>query len=772
MRLTRFELRKIWSKKSFALSVCVLLTVNVFLLWYVNLPDEETPPLSAYHAFQADTAAMSEAQKADYVTELKEKLDGISFVQNIQNMQAMDSEMGKTLAQQELEKNPGVFEKYYAVLQSGDYLNYTENLSQESTLLNELYEEFSKVSGYQKYLDSVQESKNRLNGISIFQNAASNSFSGRNIEKSATDYESLRSVPIRWQPSKGIALATGSRITDILLFLGVLLFVGGLIIEEKEKGLFYITRITKHGQTTSLLSKLAALLIHCVTVTVLLIGSNLIFAMLTTGVGDVTTSIQSLAPYMESSLSISVLEYLLLSVITKSVVLFGFGALLTAVAIYSKKGYSSYFAGIAFLGISGILSIVIPAYSALSPLKYLNFLGMMETEQLYGSYLNLNIGGYPFSRLALSWTVLAAVAIVSIIMCRYTFLQGRNLDLKKTHLSSPIQFHPHGNLLRFEAYKLLITNRSALILLCFAVLIGYQSLAQEYHPSVQEAYYQKMMLQLEGVLNKQKENRILSEQARFEEANTKIAQIDEMAENGELDRQTADTMKLEWESVLSFYPSFQRIEKQYNRIKQSGGTFVYDTGYLYLFGNQNNSFLIEVLFLSLCMVFAFHNGISMEYTKKSWFLIRTTKCGCKKIIERKIIVCLIGASVMTVLTWIFRSIHISETFPMNGLFYSIQSIPAFQNFGINIPILCFIGFVLLSQMIAVMLIVLIVLGISFWRKNDMQALFFSLLILAVPLILKLMGFDFAGWFSIYPFYSWTAKPLDVSKLLFPFTSFE
>ncbi len=44
-RLTCFELDKVWRKRSFLLSVAVLLAINIFLLWYTNLPNNETPPI-------------------------------------------------------------------------------------------------------------------------------------------------------------------------------------------------------------------------------------------------------------------------------------------------------------------------------------------------------------------------------------------------------------------------------------------------------------------------------------------------------------------------------------------------------------------------------------------------------------------------------------------------------------------------------------------------------------------------------------------------------
>ena len=67
----------------------------------------------------------------------------------------------------------------------------------------------------------------------------------------------------------------------------------------------------------------------------------------------------------------------------------------------------------------------------------------------------------------------------------------------------------------------------------------------------------------------------------------------------------------------------------------------------------------------------------------------------------------------------------------------------------------FILLLFFAQMASLIAVVIVVLLISYWRKNYIQTVFFAILVLVVPLVLKLLGFEFAGWFSVYPLYSWT-----------------
>lgn len=751
IRLIVFELEKIWRKRSFVLSVCALLTVNLFLLWYVNLPDDETPPLGAYKAFSANVRAMSEEEKGSYITQLKEKMDGIALVQSIQNLQANGSAMETELAQQKMNENRAQFEKYYELYQNGDYLIYTDSLLRETALVNELFDAYQKVADFPEYLDSVVTAKNTLSGISVFGDTEMDSFSSRNIAKSARDYAILNGSKTSWQVDKGIAAAIENRITDLLLFLAVFLFVGALIAEEKEKGLFYITRATKNGLGLSIGGKLCALLVHCTTIAGLMLGANLLFALVSTGVGNLSVSLQSLAPYVQSPLPLSVLEYLLLSAVTKVFLLFVFGTILTTVAVLSSRGFLSYMIGIGLLGISFIAYTLIPVYSAWVPLKYMNFWGIMRTEFIYGDYLNLNIAGRPVSVRILCGIVLGIGCVVAATMCIAAFLRSHKLATKKEAYSLPFRFRPHGSLLRHEAYKLLIANRGILVFLCFALLLAYQGITQEYHVSGQEQYYQRLMLQLEGELSEEKAELIQSEQVRFDQAAEQLTRIDALVDDGQLDSRSADLMKQEWEAVLSYYPAFERVLAQYENA-QNGGSFIYDTGYLYLLGKADNSFLICLLFLSLCMVIAFYSSISMEYSRKAWDLMGATRCGKKAIIRQKVVLVAICAAVMAVLPWIFRTIGISGVFPMSGLLTSVTNIPALADFPLHMPLICFLAGMIVVQQISVICVGLGVLGISAWRKNEMQALFFSLLLFVMPLVLTLMGFAFAGWFSTYPIY--------------------
>ena len=316
-------------------------------------------------------------------------------------------------------------------------------------------------------------------------------------------------------------------------------------------------------------------------------------------------------------------------------------------------------------------------------------------------------------------------------------------------------FRPHSSLLCHESYKLLFANRILFVAAAFVCILGWTDLERKYVPSAGEEYYQTLMKSLEGTLNEEKEALIASEQARFDEASGQIEKIDRMTADGTISESTGESMKLPWESEMSFYPAFQRVLAQYEKILENGGVFVYDTGYLYLLGSIDDSFLTDLLLLVLCICFSFSNVMALEDSRGMWALLSATRCGRRKVLRSKYLVCSFMCIGITLFPWIFRWISISEVYPMGELRAGIQNIPQYSHFFLNMPILLFLFLAALIQAGAVLLITFLVLLLSRWRKNAFQALFLALLLFAVPLILSEMGLPVIKWFSIWPLYSWT-----------------
>lgn len=750
-RLIPYELQKIWCRRSFLLLTCILFAINAFFLWYASLGGEGEPKLSSYKRFQARTGKMSEAQKRAYMEEYKQTIDGVIHVRSVLALQ--NSEMGAVFAEEEKREHPGMFETYYDFFVSDEYLRYTESLELESKFVNSLYEEAEKVAGYGDYLTSVQECRSILEGISIFSAGEEDDFSTRNIQKSAADYGDLTTEGICWMPAKPVVSAMESPLTDILLILSTVLFTGSLVLEEKQKALILVTRSTKNGLGRSILAKLSALLIHCMVVPVLFYGGNCLYFGLTAGWCNWNARLQSLAPYLESNLSVSILGYLLLSVITKGVVLFGAGALLAAVCILAENMILPYFAGGAYWTVSWVLYEFIPGASGWSPLKSVNPYGAMRCEKLYGAYCNLNLWGHPISRTALSWMGTGLAVIGGIVFSFVFYRQGRRLQISRGAKRRRHCFRPHACLLRHEGYKILITNHALVILLAFSGLLAYYEFTRTYAPSVQEQYYQDIMLRLEGRQTDEKSALIAAEEARYREAFGEIDKIEAAVASGELDEETGRSMKSKWQGIIAFYPAFQRVAQQHQFVCEHGGEYIYDTGYLYLLGIRGDDGRNVFLLVTLGIILAFSQVISMEYQSGAWAILFATAKGKRSIMARKAGVCLLSAAVFLALPLVCRFISVSAVFPIRGLLSGAGNIPIYRGWTLQIPAVVPILAKLLAQMLCGVVLTFAVLAFSGCCRNHARAIFLGFLVLCVPVILTVLGFDFAQWLSLYPLYS-------------------
>lgn len=745
-----FELEKILRKKG--LLILLLLLINVFLVWYFNKPNESEPPLAAYKAVSRDLSALSAEQQIEYLNGILEDIDGLNTVETITYFQLQNTDYGRKMAELLLNSQRENYEKYKEIYATGDYLKYTNSLQTEQVFIEEIFAECEVVSGYDDYIKSIEDNKNLLNGVSIFHKNEGNTFSARNIEKSFYDHEGMTAENIRFSPSRGVKIASQSLVTDLLLVLAVFLFAGGLITEEKERGLFYITRAARGGIAKNIGAKLSALLICSFAVTALFFGANFIYAQVTTGVCDFFASLQSVSVFTESSLNITLGEFFLLSYLIKSVVLFTLGAALCAVAVVSSRGFILPLCGVGFLALNYAAYIFIPAYSKFAPLKYLSFWGLIDPKDLLGGYLNFNIGEHPVNRLTLGIILIAVCMIAAVAAAFILFAKGRSLEIRRVRKVFPLPVF-HGKLVLHEAHKILFTNRAAAVLLIFLMLIGYSDLHREYSLSVGEEYYQKFMLSVEGRLTDESEEKILAENERYENAFKQIEIIEEMTASGEIERAEGEQLKSAYQAQTMFYPYFTRVMEQYEHAKESGGAMIYDTGYSYLFGRRGKGYLTDYLLLTLCAVFAFSNVLPIEERYRSWNMISATAKGKRKIIISKIAVCAVCVGIAAALPWVFRVISVKKIFPLGVWEGFASDLPMYYGLALNIPIWAFVALMIMLQILTLMLVTGVILLISYKLKSGAGTLFAGLVIFAVPSTLAVMGIDFAKWFSLYPLYA-------------------
>ncbi len=263
------------------------------------------------------------------------------------------------------------------------------------------------------------------------------------------------------------------------------------------------------------------------------------------------------------------------------------------------------------------------------------------------------------------------------------------------------------------------------------------------------------MLKLEGKPTEEKTQLIKAEKSRFDEAFSKISEIDEQIAKGEINDTTGEAMKVKWYSITAFYPTFEKVLEQDKYVKENNGNYIYDTGYLYLFGVMDDGILNDFILLTLSIIFMFCNVMAIEYQNKAVNILQATNKGKKAIIKTKVKATIIIVLLLCILPFVCRFISVSSTFPIDGFLLSAKDISIYHNLPSGILVIGLILLKIFSQVFSGIIMAMLILTISAWKKNNVQTIFLGLLILCVPLVLVLLGFEYMRLFSLYPLYSYT-----------------
>lgn len=732
------ELERIWKKKAYLLMVFLVIVLQIVILWYSDIYRRNDVPLSGHRKLNEELAGMREQEKAKYLEEEKKLMDAMLFEEKSQMYLSQDTELGKAYQEMVLEKNMDYYNEYFELYTSGEYLKYTDNLEDESDLIYGVCEEFEKVYGYADYVEEVITSKDKLSQISIFESRKkTDSFSEKNIKKSAKDHKGMDNIETRYLSAKGIEEVLKFSVTDIFLILLIVYFSMQLVWEEKETGLFAVTRAAKRGRGHNIVTKLMALAIHVIITAVMLYLIQYIWYCVNAGFIDLTIPIQSVAAFMESSMRWNLLEMMAAVLFSKIFASFLVGLVALFFALIAKMVWVPWLAATIFVVLGVGCYELIDIHSALAVFKYIPFFGLFQGDKLYGRYINVNMFGSPVSGMwicLLSNIILAVILLVAVIIIFLYFFEV-NFQSRKGKVLQVKNFGK--NLFNQEMYKIFVMNKAFLVVIIFLITMGYFQYDADYKLPTGEIYYQNIMLELEGPLDEQKEKIIETEQKKYDDAFEQIAKIETLEAEGEISECKADSMKRKYEIIVSLFPQFEKVLVHYDRAKMGNVPFLYDTGYRQLFCMKGGfDRLVQEFFIAaITIILAFGSVLSMEQEKKSWMLLGTTYVGKENIIKMKWLICFICVIIIGTYSWIFRVIMINRKYPIREVLYSAKCMLGYNGYGV--PLILFMLLEVVIHILLYMGMTGIVLAISEKRDRTVEVYILSTILLIVPFVLIL-----------------------------------
>ncbi|MCL2637371.1 MAG: hypothetical protein FWD48_03280 [Oscillospiraceae bacterium] len=537
MRLFKYELYKVVTKKLFWGMLAAALAVNVLALWFLNRPSHTQLPHTEVKEVFDTLRVLPLGQKLSWLQNEIDLADAFQIKENYYNYRAMYAEnmsarrggggggasrvvrgggsggggvvvfnaVSLSLSDasdeeeyEEEEEEEEEADEYYGDDWYNNWLrDYVEELeiqyeearerfgerldedlswwviSARKSLYTAIMNDLT-VNTYSAYLDRIDEEAARLLGSAIF-GSDPDSFSSRNISKTQEDFEGMRGTEIRYDVNRGVTVLFNSPSSDLIILLLLVVLCIILITDEKDKRLFLIVKSTPKGHIHTILAKLAALAVSITFVSVLVFISGAAFAEYTFGLGDVSRSIQSVPLFFGSTLSVSVAGFMGVYLTAKTIALVCIGIAIMLIAIHAKHSIILMLVTILLAAVNIALS-AIPLISGLNILRFLNLYSLIRPQIIFGDYFNLNVLGSPV-RVAPVFVVfgIAAFIALAVAVC-ISYLKKHALESNLDLFKFKKLRLPakvHTGYKFYEFKKLAFTNKALLILLIFTIIQGY-----------------------------------------------------------------------------------------------------------------------------------------------------------------------------------------------------------------------------------------------------------------------------------------------------------
>lgn len=514
------------------------------------------------------------------------------------------------------------------------YLNASleENgMSRQYFLLRYVISDVEKSAGYEDYLQSIADSAEKYGRLSIF--ADGDEFSKRNVEKTAAVYASLPEIEPVPGKSRGVVMASRYNGSVMLGFIFVLYIAFLLVTREKEIGSLNLTMTTKHGYARHGAVKLVMCLMASTGSVLALEAENWIIADIYYGLGDMGRPIQSIPEYKPCVFSISIFGFMLITAAFRILCVFMAATLVFFIACRSRSlpGLAGKLAIV--FGIEGALYYIISGKSIWGLFKYINIYTGLDSQELLGNYMNLNIFGYPVWYLPVfTGFAVVIITVFSVFSLRaYEKMQsipgGHKLKLPRLSVGISSVFLQ-------ECYRYFICERVLLILLAFAVVrVITFSPVRETFAFQEDIYYKQYMLQLEGMYSEDKEAEIAGEDRKYAEITEKATAASAATDDAGI----RNLIWMKYNDETAHFKVLDKVREQARYLKDKQGAFLYDQGYRILAGEDSGKeadillALTSGLLMVICSVFMY----GPDYQAGTDRMIRATRRGRRYLFARR-----------------------------------------------------------------------------------------------------------------------------------------
>ena len=409
---------------------------------------------------------------ADAIPKLEREKERLTDILTISDLLKNDnSVMMSGYLEQYREEQPGLVEQ----LENGE-IDLNE-VRLDYVAINNLLTQTVYLDGYDDYLNTIRANKEKMLSFSIFNDP--DSFSGRNIVKTADEFEALEGVSLTLGADGAISSFMDFSITDYLL-LAVLMLICISFLDERKKGLWSVIHAAPNGRQRLALQRTGILLGISVIGVMLLYGSNLLLGFsIYGGMDDLDRAAQSVEFLGKMPVVCSVGQFLLMYLFFKVGATFLVSLLLWLIFSAINNVKYTIIAAAGLLVVEYSLFSFLPVQSGFNLLKYFNIFTYISLSDLYTNYLNIDLFGYPLGIRAVSQyaclpLILLLAAVCIIIHCYKRPAAGKDLFGRFVYGINRIAdwFLRRSHLFGMELHKTLSIQKGILIVLLFLYLVS------------------------------------------------------------------------------------------------------------------------------------------------------------------------------------------------------------------------------------------------------------------------------------------------------------
>ena len=536
----------------------------------------------------------------------------------------------------------------------------TEDDRLDYVAVNNLLAQTDYLTGYGGWLENIQKNKENLLTFSIFNDP--DSFSGRNIIKTAEEFEKLQGVELSIGADRAVDAFMTFRLTDYFLLV-VLLLIGLSFLEERKAGLWSVVHAAPNGRLRLAVRRTLILFGASVCGVVLLYGTNLILGFsLYGGLDDLGLSVQSVETLGRLTMLTTVdgflARFFLLRIAAAFLIALILWLLLTAI---NNVKYTIIVAAGALVVEYGLYTLL-PVQSALNVLKYFNLFTYISLSDLYTNYLNIDIFTYPLGIRNISQFALFPLCLIFATVCIYVHCHkkpaaGRDLLGRVAYGLNSItdKFLRRLHLMGMELHKTLWIQKGVVIAaLLIYVVFGLTYTVKIPISSSEEQAAKQYTTEYAGEVTDSTFARMDAEQAELDAVVAAYEDAKAAYENGEIEYPMLDKHNREALAAETKSKGLAQVRSRAVELRDKGAVegftpwLVDETPFESVYGsraeaNQQQAALVAVLALTLLL------AGSMAYERQSGmtFLLKSTARGRGSLVLRKLLL----AAVTTMLVW-------------------------------------------------------------------------------------------------------------------------